>query len=67
MKTLKLDFINARSYIIGLNENPIKFFLFKQIYFFDIQHIIRLLILSNFNNLVLGTKRIYLTFCELSL
>ena len=29
----------------------IKFFLFKQIYFFDIQHIIRLLILSNFNNL----------------
>ena len=28
-----------------------KFFLFKQIYFFDIQHIIRLLILSNFNNL----------------
>ena len=46
---------NARIKTVhGLYENPIKFFLFKQIYFFDILnilHIIRLLILSNFNNL----------------
>ena len=46
---------NARIKTVhGLYENPIKFFLFKQIYFFDILnilHIIRLLILSNFNTL----------------
>ena len=50
LKKISNQFIfNARIKTVhGLMKNPIKFFLFKQIYFFDI---IRLLILSNFNNL----------------
>jgi 1-deoxy-D-xylulose 5-phosphate reductoisomerase len=45
LKKISNQFIfNARIKTTWLNENPVKFFLFKQIYFFDIQHIIRLLI-----------------------